>query len=78
MRAGITPFAWVINQSLAPLPLTDPILKARRFHERPFIQEVSEELAPRTALVPWLADVTEHAKTTVLTKGPKRLIEAAL
>jgi len=67
MRAGITPFAWVINQSLAPLRLGDPVLRARRFHERPFIQEVSEELAPRTALVPWLADVTEDAKAALLT-----------
>ena len=67
MRAGITPFAWVINQSLAPLCLGDPVLRARRFHERPFIQEVSEELAPRTALVPWLADVTEDAKAALLT-----------
>ena len=46
MRAGITPYAWVINQSLAPLSLKDPMLRWRRFHERPFIQEVSEELAP--------------------------------
>ena len=66
LRAGIAPFAWVINQSLAPLRLGDPVLRARRFHERPFIQEVSEELAPRTALVPWLADVTEDAKAALL------------
>jgi arsenite/tail-anchored protein-transporting ATPase len=66
LRAGISPFAWVINQSLAPLRLGDPVLRARRFHERPFIQEVSEELAPRTALVPWLADVTEDAKAALL------------
>ena len=26
-RAGIAPFAWVINQSLAPLSLTDPMLR---------------------------------------------------
>lgn len=66
MRAGITPYAWVINQSLAPLSLKDPMLRWRRFHERPFIQEVSEELAPRTALVPWQADIAEQAKTVVL------------
>jgi arsenite-transporting ATPase len=66
MRAGITPYAWVINQSLAPLTLTDPILRSRRFHERPFIQEVSEELAPRTALVPWQANIALQARTSVL------------
>ncbi len=66
MRAGITPYAWVINQSLAPLSLKDHMLMCRRFHERPFIQEVSEELAPWTALVPWQADIAEQAKTVVL------------
>ena len=53
LRAGITPFAWVINQSLSPLPVTDVVLKARKLHERVFIREVTEELSPRTALVPW-------------------------
>jgi len=69
LRAGIAPYAWVVNQSLAPLKLTDPILRARRFHERPFIQEVSEELAARTFLVPWQADIARQARTTVLPRG---------
>jgi len=76
LRAGITPYAWVINQSLAPLTLTDPILRSRRFHERPFIQEVSEELAPRTALVPWQADIVSQAQTTVLEHESRPLAEA--
>ena len=59
LRAGITPFAWVINQSLSPLPVTDVVLKARKRNERAFIREVVEELSPRTALVPWQADGAE-------------------
>ncbi len=46
VRAGITPFAWVINQSLTPLPVTDPVLQARKSHECPFIREVVEDLEP--------------------------------
>lgn len=61
LRAGITPFAWVINQSLTPLSVSDPVLESRRFHERGFIREVTEELSPRTALVPWRADHAEPA-----------------
>ncbi len=76
LRAGITPYAWVINQSLAPLTLTDPILRSRRLHERPFIQEVSDELAPRTALVPWQADIVSQAQTTVLEHESRPLAEA--
>lgn len=52
-RAGIEPFAAVVNQSLTPLAPTDPVLRARRTRERPFIREASERLAPRTVLIPW-------------------------
>ena len=51
-RAGITPFAWVVNQSLTPLAVHDPVLASRRRRERRYIQEV-QELAARVALTPW-------------------------
>jgi arsenite-transporting ATPase len=52
-RAEIEPFAWIINQSLTPLPVTDPVLKSRQVAERAFIREVVREHAVRVALVPW-------------------------
>lgn len=52
-RAGIEPYAWVINQSLSPLELTDPGLIARRANEARYIREVVETLARRVALTPW-------------------------
>ena len=67
-RAGITPFAWVINQSLAPVSTTDPVLGARRSAEFAFIQEVRERHAERTVLVRWQADSpsgTEALRTMV-------------
>lgn len=54
-RAFIEPFAWVINQSLAKLPVTDPLLKGRKQFEVPYLREVTEELASRVALIPWRA-----------------------
>jgi arsenite-transporting ATPase len=63
-RAQIEPFAWVINQSFAGCGSCDPLLLARGRGERPFIREVTERLAKRTALVPWVAE--EPA-------GPERL-----
>lgn len=51
-RAGITPFGWVVNQSLWPLRLTDPMLAQRRACELRFHLEV-RTLASRVALVPW-------------------------
>ena len=53
LRAGIRPFAWVVNQSLSPLSLHDPVLVARRHHEGQYLREVTEGLAVRTAIIPW-------------------------
>jgi arsenite-transporting ATPase len=55
-RAGITPFAWIVNQSLGPLTLRDPVLVARRRNEWPYIEEVRAKHASRVALVPWLSE----------------------
>jgi arsenite-transporting ATPase len=52
-RAEIEPFAWVINQCLASLKVTDPLLLERRKHEQRYIQEVMKEHAQRTAMITW-------------------------
>ena len=55
-RAGITPYAWVINQSLLASGTQHPLLAERGACEIPFIRRVADELAQRCALIPWLAD----------------------
>ncbi|MGC8627743.1 MAG: arsenical pump-driving ATPase [Acidimicrobiales bacterium] len=55
-RAGIEPFAWVANQSLAATTTTDPLLSARAAAEAHRLGEVSARYAPRLALVPMLAE----------------------
>lgn len=52
-RAGITPYAWIVNQTFTGQPFTDPILVSRGQRERPFITEVRDKLATRLATVPW-------------------------
>ncbi len=52
-RAGIRPFAWVVNQSLTPLTVRDPVLISRRAHEAPWLAEVAGLGLP-AVLVPWL------------------------
>jgi arsenite-transporting ATPase len=52
-RAGIEPFGWVINQSLAPLSVKDPVLKSRQKQEAVYIGEVVAEHAQRVAQVAW-------------------------
>jgi len=55
-RANITPFAWIVNQSLTPLHVTDPVLRARRNHEAVHLRELATH-GKRTVLEPWQADV---------------------
>lgn len=54
-RAGIEPYAWIVNQSLAPLDVSDPVLARRKAQETRFIEE-AESLAGGIFLVPWLAE----------------------
>ena len=55
-RAGIAPFAWVVNQSLAAADPSDPLLAARAAAERPLIEAVEREHAERVALLPVVAE----------------------
>lgn len=54
-RAGIEPFGWIINQSLALTQTADPLLVERSRREFPFFEEVIRTHARRTIAVPWLA-----------------------
>lgn len=56
-RAQIEPYAWVVNQSLAPLQLADPLLLARRAQEARYIDEVATQHAKRAFIVPWREDI---------------------
>lgn len=67
-RAGIEPYAWVVNQSLAASPVSDPVLASRARAEVPLIERVRGELAGRVAVVPVLAEAPV---------GPERLREVA-
>lgn len=67
-RAGIEPYAWVVNQSLAASQVSDPLLASRAAAEVPLILRVRDGLASRAAVVPVLAEVPI---------GPGRLRELA-
>lgn len=55
-RAGITPWAWVVNASLAAAGPSDPLLVARASSEHVQIEKVQRDLATRIALVPWVVE----------------------
>lgn len=54
-RAGITPHAWVINQSLLASGTKHPVLCQRGAYEVPLIRRVVDSLSTQSALIPWLA-----------------------
>ncbi len=56
LRAGITPFGWLINQSFAAAGVSDPALCERAAQEVGYIREVVERGSGFTVLVPWLAN----------------------
>lgn len=66
-RAGIEPWAWVINSSLSAASPSDPLLVARAAEERQHIERVQQSVS-RVAIVPWL---------TQEPTGSERLLELA-
>jgi arsenite-transporting ATPase len=55
-RAGIHPWAWVVNNSVAAAAPTAPLLRRRAALELEEIDRVRTELANRYAVIPLLAD----------------------
>ena len=55
-RAGIEPYGWVVNNSLAAAGTTDPLLRRRAAEEIEQIRRVADELAERTYVVPRLVE----------------------
>jgi arsenite-transporting ATPase len=55
-RAGIEPFAWIVNQCFSATATTDPVLLARSAQEHVYIEEVLSGLASRLAIAGWQAE----------------------
>ncbi len=67
-RAGIEPYAWIVNQSFAGGAFRDPVLVERGLREEAFVAEVRDRLAMRFAVIPWKTEAPV---------GPERLRELA-
>jgi arsenite-transporting ATPase len=55
-RAGIEPFAWVINSSLAAARTFDPVLRSRAAAEVAEVAKVTGGMAGRVAIIPFQAE----------------------
>ena len=61
-RAGIEPFAWVLNRSLAAAGPEDPVLRQRAAAETAHVSRVRRGLAHRVVLIPWRPDAPVGAE----------------
>ncbi|MBK8212292.1 MAG: arsenical pump-driving ATPase [Myxococcales bacterium] len=75
-RAGIRPFAWVVNESLTPLDVKDPILVARRTNEALHLDEVRATGA-RVYLEPWRHDLSHEPGPHHVAPSPAPLASPA-
>jgi arsenite-transporting ATPase len=71
-RAGIKPFAWVVNQSLTPLRVTDAVLMSRQGGEAVHLRELLGRTA-RIALAPWAAGGLEATAGPVAPAEPVKV-----
>lgn len=55
-RADIKPFSWIVNQSLSPLCLKDPVLRTRRAREAEHLGELGRHTG-RIVLLPWNSEM---------------------
>ena len=55
-RAGIEPWAWVINNSVAATSTTSPLLHQRAVNELREIDKVANQYSKRYAVLPMLKD----------------------
>ena len=56
-RAGIQPYAWLVNQSLSMLKgISDPLLKSRASAETDVIETIKKTYAKRTFGIPFIAE----------------------
>jgi arsenite-transporting ATPase len=74
-RAGIAPFAWIVNQSLTPVCVRDPVLAARRAAERPYLDEVAS-VSRTVAVVPWVPEPPRGADALTALAATSRAARA--
>jgi arsenite-transporting ATPase len=68
-RAGIEPFGWVVNASLAASGTAHPVLAVRAQLEWPQLRRVQEELSARSWVIPWRSHPLVGAEALLALSG---------
>ena len=62
-RAGIEPYAWIINRSFAVTNSTHNLICQKGLNEIEYIKEIQNELSSKTVICPWVAQEINSAKS---------------
>lgn len=62
-RAGITPYAWVINRSFALCKTSNTVLKHKALNEVKYINEIKNTLSKKVVISPWIKDEINNSVT---------------
>ena len=73
-RAGVDPWAWVINKSIAAAGTSDPLLQARLLGEQRQVARIAGGLSRRTFVLPWLPEppIGVHALAALVAPTAER------
>ncbi|OUR72256.1 arsenical pump-driving ATPase [Arcobacter sp. 31_11_sub10_T18] len=55
-RAGITPYAWVVNKTFANSGTNNNLLCQKGLNELKYIDEIKNDLSDKTVISPWIAE----------------------
>ncbi len=58
-RAGITPYAWVVNRSFSLTNTSNNLLCQKGLNELKYIKEIKDTLSSKTLISPWIEDEIE-------------------
>lgn len=62
-RAGITPYAWVINRSFVLCKTSNTVLKHKALNEVKYINEIKNTLSKKVVISPWIKDEINNSAT---------------
>ena len=63
IRAGITPYAWVVNKTFANSGTKNNFLCQKGLNELQYINEIKTDLSSQTVISPWIADELNSTET---------------
>ncbi|MFN2269155.1 MAG: arsenical pump-driving ATPase [Desulfonatronovibrio sp.] len=72
LRAGIKPYAWIVNRCFSVSGTRDPGLLAKGMDELSYLQEIIDSHSSKTVISPWIARELKGAENLRMLFAPKK------